>query len=169
MILSVTGHRPDKLNNEWNHDGPISKRIASEIVQVFDFYRPEKCICGMALGIDTIFALAVLKHLTCPLIAAIPFEGQEKKWSERSQLAYHEILSHPRTEKVIVSPGGYAAWKMQARNAWMNNQLINTPPFIPANKLLAVWDESEGGTANCVKDAKKKGIEIIHINPKQFF
>lgn len=33
MIYYVagTGHRPDKLNGEWNHDGPLSRLIIEHV------------------------------------------------------------------------------------------------------------------------------------------
>ncbi len=33
--------------------------------------------------------------------------------------------------------------------------------------LIAVWDGSDGGTANCVKYAQSKGVDIRIINPKE--
>jgi hypothetical protein len=34
-----------------------------------------------------------------------------------------------------------------------------------AELLIAVWDGTSGGTANCVKYARKDGVEIWRINP----
>ena len=34
-----------------------------------------------------------------------------------------------------------------------------------ADKVIAVWDGSKGGTYNCVKYAEKQNKEIIVINP----
>jgi len=45
---------------------------------------------------------------------------------------------------------------MQARNTWQTDK---------ADKLLAVFDGSSGGTGNCVKYAKSKGKTIILIDP----
>lgn len=78
------------------------------------------------------------------------------KWPEESQKIYWEILNNPLTKKVIVCPGGYSAEKMQTRNEWMVNV---------CNKIAAVWDGTPGGTANCVKYARKMKREIIEINP----
>ena len=35
--------------------------------------------------------------------------------------------------------------------------------------LIAVWDGSKGGTANCVRYMKKLGKEIIRIDPSNLF
>ena len=46
--------------------------------------------------------------------------------------------------------------KMQTRNEWMVNH---------CDKLIAVWNGSDGGTGNCVNYAKSINKEIIYINP----
>jgi uncharacterized phage-like protein YoqJ len=156
MIIAVTGHRPDKLGNEYNMKGPISKKIYSRLDDLVAQLKPTKIITGMALGVDMIFAnLAINRKI--PLIAAIPFVGQEKKWPIESQRIYNRILSYAE-QKVIVSPEGYASWKMQVRNEWMVNR---------CDILIAVWDGTEGGTYNCVNYAISKEKDIRRINPKE--
>lgn len=159
MILGVTGHRPDKLNNEYDMNGPMSLWISNEIDQTLKDLKPQKCICGMALGVDTIFAINCLFH-AIPLIAAIPFKGQEKKWPEKSQEIYNKILSHELVEVVYVNNPGYASWKMQKRNEYIVNN---------CNILLAIWDGSEGGTGNCIGYATSIKKEILIIDPINCF
>lgn len=45
---------------------------------------------------------------------------------------------------------------MQKRNEYMVDL---------ADRVIAVWDGSKGGTATCVKYAEKVGKEIIRIEP----
>lgn len=47
---------------------------------------------------------------------------------------------------------------MQKRNEYMTDN---------SDIVIAVWDGSKGGTANCVRYAKKLNKEIIVINPKE--
>lgn len=47
-------------------------------------------------------------------------------------------------------------WLMQKRNEYMVDL---------ADRVIAVWDGSKGGTANCIKYAEKVGKEIIKIKP----
>ena len=84
MILAVTGHRPNVLNNEYGHSGPCSKYICSEMAKILDDRKPEKVYSGMALGVDTLWAAVALTK-KIPVIAAIPCEGQEKMWPKVSQ------------------------------------------------------------------------------------
>jgi len=155
MTISVTGHRPDKLGSEYDMKGPISRNIYSTLECIIAQLKPSLMITGMALGVDMIFAnLAIRQNI--PFIAAIPFEGQQKKWPLKSQQLYNRILSYAK-EKVVVCEGGYEPWKMQKRNEWMVDR---------SDLLIAVWDGSKGGTYNCVNYAVDKGVEIKRIDPR---
>jgi uncharacterized phage-like protein YoqJ len=59
----------------------------------------------MALGWDLAFARASVE-LGIPLIAAVPFEGQEAMWSPESQAKYRALLAEAETVHVV-SPGAY--------------------------------------------------------------
>jgi len=155
MTIAITGHRPDKLGNEYDMRGPISRKIYQELDKIVTQINPTRIISGMALGVDMIFAnLAINKKI--PFTAAIPFIGQESKWPEQSQKTYNKILSLA-CEKKIVSPGGYSSAKMQIRNKWMVDN---------CDILIAVWDGTEGGTYNCLNYAVDRDKDIIRVNPK---
>lgn len=121
-------------------------------------------ISGMALGVDMWAAEIVLEmpklvpEMKLKLIAAVPCDGQDKLWRPEMRKRYQDILSRA-AEVVVVSPGPYAAWKMQRRNQWMvdNSSLV-----------IAVWDGSPGGTANCISYARRRGVKIWRINPANF-
>lgn len=120
--------------------------------EVLDWYNPTFMISGMALGIDTLWAKLAIERDT-PLIAAIPFNGQESVWPKESRDLYHELLKQAY-EIVVIGGDGYSKEKMQKRNEWMVDN---------CDVLVAVTDDSPGGTANCIKYAKskKKYIEWI--------
>lgn len=78
MVIAVTGHRPNKLGNEYSMNGPISTKIYNRLCEIVDEYKPDRMISGMAIGVDMIWAnVAIRKNI--PFIAAIPFIGQESK------------------------------------------------------------------------------------------
>jgi uncharacterized phage-like protein YoqJ len=163
MRIAVTGHRPSKLNNEYDLQGPYCTYIRQEIVKLLISRQPTQAISGMALGVDTIFALEALK-LGIPLLASLPFKGQECKWPISSQQKYQQILRNPLVTTHIVCEGGYNSAKMQIRNEYMVDN---------CDVLISVWNGTEGGTMNCVRYAekqKKEGreIEIIYINPENW-
>ena len=160
MIASFTGHRPHKLPNKqtgYDLSNPLYAWIRLRIIDNLAHVRPDQIISGMALGIDQLAAQIAI-DLNIPFIAAIPFIGQENKWPAVSQKHYNELLKYA-SKVVVVSEGGYNARKMQIRNEWMVNE---------SDKVIAVWDGSDGGTANCVRYAQNIGKEVLRINPKDF-
>lgn len=170
MKIAITGHRPHKLGNDYDLTSDLVRRIKSCIVGSLISCSPSitkeedkvtieglTLITGMALGIDTLFALIAIEF-NIPFVAAIPFIGQENVWPKKSKDIYYELLHKARYSK-IVSKGGYSAGKMQVRNEWMVDE---------CDILIGVFDGSTGGTANCIHYCKEKypEKEIIIINPK---
>ncbi len=154
MIVSFTGHRPDKLGG-YNLPNPTYLHVCRQIDKTLRDLKPEKVISGMALGVDQ-WAANIAIQLGIPFIAAVPFAGQEKAWPQQSQKVFSKLLGKA-AEVVIVSEGSYSAHKMQIRNEWMVDR---------ADKVIAIWDGTPGGTGNCVTYAKSKNKEIIYINPR---
>lgn len=148
-ILAGTGHRPDKLGG---YGADVSTRLVDLARAALMKYRPEEVVSGMALGWDTALALAAIE-LGIPLTAAVPFEGQERKWRPEQQDLFRAILARA-ANVVIVSTGGYAVWKMQVRNEWMVDR---------ASGVLALWDGSSGGTGNCIAYARTREVEIVNL------
>src|SRR5690606_9600422 len=113
-------------------------------VCIFKEFNPDAIISGMALGYDQIGAVIAIR-MGIPVIAALPFKGQEKSWPEKSQKTYHKILN--KCEEVnIVSDGGYEPKKMYLRNEYIVNN---------CDMLIACWDGSKSGTGSCIDYALK--------------
>lgn len=162
MKVCVTGHRPNKL---WGYNYEAPEYI--ELKQTFKKYLKEnhvtEGISGMALGVDTIFALAIieLKEEGYPikLHCAIPCLGQEKMWPQQSQNLYNEILSKADIVKVVTN-ANYNQFVMQKRNRYMVDL---------SDRVLAVWDGSRGGTGNAVQYAREESKIIDRIYPRKPF
>lgn len=154
MIIAFTAHRPTKLGG-YRLPNKTYIYVCQQIEKILKELKPEKIISGMALGGDQYVANIAIK-LGIPFIAAIPFIGQEKVWTESSKRTYKALLNKA-SEQVIVSEGEYSAHKLQIRNEWMCDH---------ADKLIAIFDGTPGGTANCVNYAKSIGKDIIVIDPK---
>lgn len=152
-MIAFSGHRPDKIGG-YSLPNPTYTKICQETENILLQLKPDKCISGLALGYDQ-YAMSVCLKLGIPVLAAVPFLGQEKAWPEASQKSYRRLLAKA-AEVVIVSEGGYAPWKMQTRNEWMVNN---------CDLLLCCWDGSRGGTGNCVVYAEKIGKPIRRIIP----
>lgn len=157
MMLAVTGHRPDKIvkvgENGYSDEvfDDLSRFLVDKLLELVGDAKDATVITGMALGLDQAVASACIMT-GIPLIAAVPFKGQESVWPPKAKERYANLLAHAK-EVRVVSEGGYAAWKMQTRNIWMIDR---------CDRLLALWNGSPGGTGNCIAYAKSKGIEPIN-------
>lgn len=151
MIICGTGHRPDKL-------GGYGDEVASRLVSVAEVWLGgdkenwDGVISGGALGWDQALAWAALS-LKIPLTMAMPFPGFWSRWPKKSQNEL-ELLASAADRVVYVCDEGYAPWKMQVRNEWMVDN---------SDMVLALWNGTDGGTANCVRYAQKKNKPITNL------
>lgn len=149
MILSFTGHRPEKLGG---YSAQAMDRLVAVAKACIRLEKPERVLSGVALGWDTAVAIAALE-LEVPLTCCVPFEGQESRWPEASRKHYTEIL-RLADEVVVVSEGGYSSTKMQIRNEYMVDN---------SDLLVALWDGSGGGTYNCIQYAEFKKKSWVNL------
>lgn len=160
MKICVTGHRPDKLYG-YKLSDPKYVKLKERFKELLIQNNCTEAITGMALGADMVFAIAVLelKKQGCniKLHCAIPCRNHSCKWTKTYQDLYNYILNKADIIK-LVTDEDYKPWLMQKRNEYMVDL---------ADKVIAVWDGSKGGTYNCVKYAEKKGKEIIGILPEE--
>lgn len=162
MKIAVTGHRPRSLGWGYDYNHPKYYELGRKLRDVLKENKATHAISGMALGVDTVFAMVVLKLrntgiLDVKLECAIPCSNQSSRWLENSVKLYNKILGE--ADKVtFVSKTVYTPQCMQRRNEYMVNN---------CDLLIAVWNGSPGGTKNCVDYAKKLNKKIIYINPKE--
>ena len=150
MIICGTGHRPDKL-------GGYDATTASEVMLLalnwlIDHPEVTHVISGGALGWDQALAKAARAH-GVTYTMALPFPGFEDRWPQESKLVLHGLI-HDAKDTKFVCDAGYAGWKMQKRNEWMVDN---------AEQVLALWNGTPGGTANCIGYAKKVGKPIVNL------
>ena len=159
MIVSATGHRPDKLGG-YNNPTSETKQIALVIAQL-EVLKPSFAISGMALGFDTSFAKAAIE-LGIPLIAAIPFEGQERTWRNKTDIDTYNNLLQQANKIVVVTKGdfstkpfGEVVAALHRRNEWMVDR---------SDLIVAMYNgDLKGGTANCVRYARKQSKRISNL------
>lgn len=157
--ICITGHRPNKL---YGYDLSDIRYLFLK-QKIKKFLKEQNCtegITGMALGADMIFALAVidLKEEGFPisLHCAIPCLKHTSKWFDQKSIdLYNYILSKADTIK-IVSEVPFNRFVMQKRNEYMVDN---------ADKVLAIWNGSNGGTKNCIDYAVRNNKEVIYWNP----
>lgn len=180
MNIAFTGHRPLKIGGyDWH--SKKNKHIMLKLYSVIikntikenNTMPPYHFICGGALGIDQMaFSCChdICKRFSNCLITlelAIPFKNQSCKWFNQqdverynSQKQEADMVTYvDKLDKYKIKgyqEDVYYPAKMQKRNEYMVDN---------CDLLIAVWDGSKGGTANCVNYAKKLNKRIIIINP----
>ena len=160
---AFTGHRPKKF--PWKYDEKDERCVALKAVLteqieklaaagVTDFYT------GMALGVDTWAAMAVLalreRNRAVKLHCVLPCVDQEITWTVPDQVRYKYILGEADSVEYVKRL--YDGKCMLERN----QRLVDS-----AGILIAVYNgEKRGGTAATVRYAQQAGREIIYINPE---
>lgn len=140
MIFAATGHRPCKLGG---YGDDVFNRLTALARAHLSERQPSSTISGMALGWDQAFAQASV-DLGIPFIAAVPFDGQERRWPKESWPRYRRLLDAATAVEIVSDIPGTRA--LQKRNEWMVDR---------ADGIVALWDGSWGGTFNCIRYANR--------------
>lgn len=156
MIVAVTGHRPLKLGG-YGEDVQYRLVNLAKRVLLHSNPRPDTVVTGMAQGWDQAVAEACI-DLKIPFIAAIPCLGQERMWPQAAQDRYWALRGDALCTVHMCSRETYAPALMHKRNEWMVDQCK-----MGGGYLLALWDGTSGGTANCVRYAREQGVEIRQL------
>lgn len=146
-IIAGTGHRPAKLGG---YSSTIFDRLCRFAKSELETLSPSLVISGMAQGWDQALAIAAIQ-LSIPFDAHIPCSNQESRWPPDAQTLYRQILARAR-HTITISPH-YTSSCMQDRNVSMVNACTH---------VLALYDGSSGGTANCVRYAQLLKRPIIN-------
>ncbi len=163
--LCVSGHRPDGL--PWFKNG-YNQKLHGEFTLILEEYLKfaiqngfTHFIAGGALGVDTDFALLVLKLKRhgekITLEIAVPCKGQEKYWNTEDKAVYNYILQH--ADKVTYLSETYYSFCMQRRNEYMVEN---------SDALLVCWNGiKKGGTYSTAKHAIRQGKLLLHVDLRE--
>lgn len=164
LNIGFTGHRPDKLNNEYDYFSYFRKSLRCNIyTHIESYYRESNNITfytGMALGFDIDCAASVIKlrrkyaDAIIKLIAVIPSPKQNLRWDWQDKQIYANILS--RCDELIdisaAQLNKLSCNLFQARNEYIVDHV---------DRLLYLWDgKSKGGTYNCLQYARKQETPV---------
>lgn len=139
-IVCGTGHRPHKLGG---YGQDTFNSLVKCATYALERIKPRLVISGMALGWDQALAQAAI-NLGIPFDAYCPTGEVNPKWGYEAKQYYAYLLSMAREVKVISKK--YTFDCMQRRNEWMVDD---------CDLVIALWDGSSGGTANCINYAKE--------------
>lgn len=176
MRIAFTGHRPTKLGGyDWssNKNKLIMGRVKELLSHIMNKYDEDyEFITGGALGLDQMafsicydikYSLNRAGKITQTL--AIPYKDQPNKWFGDSVTTHESNIL--KADKVVYVDsitgyevanceiGRYDYSKLQNRNRYMVGN---------CDWVIAVWDGTPSGTANCVAYAKELGKRIIIID-----
>lgn len=154
-----TGHRPGNLPGRYdNLDHPgrvwIHEQIRIAIRTILEDNPEAEAIVGGALGIDQEAAF-ICQEMSVPYHVYAPCREQDNKWPNASKVKYQDMLTGAASV-TYVHDGPYTNRCMQDRNEAMVND---------SQLVIAVFDGTSGGTANCVNYAEERGTTIVRINP----
>jgi uncharacterized phage-like protein YoqJ len=142
--MAVTGHR--------NIKEVIPEKTLISIFEgaIYDGY--DTFLVGMAVGFDTL-CFRVLEKLrknnNIRIIACIPCENQDKKFSFLQKLEYRKMINS--ADEMIVLSKEYTPSCMLNRNRFMVNN---------CSYLLAYLREEKGGTNYTVDYAERCGVRV---------
>lgn len=153
MIIAFTGSRPQSLGG-FILPNPIYNQVCQETEKLLLELKPEKCISGACIGYDQ-WAAWVCMKLGIPVVFALPFIGQEKKWPKESQEIYNKLLAKA-LEVIVVSEGQYSADKMFKRNRYLVDN---------ADEIIACCGNESSGTKYTTDYAEQQNKPIHRIIP----
>lgn len=162
MKIAATGHRPPKICSWDEYETVGLERLIALARNCLIRLDAEEAISGMALGWDIAFSLAAI-NLNIPVIAAIPFKGQERKWSQKDQLLYNDTVCLSQEvvyvcKEEMPSSGEWSKQKidqmMKARDRYMVDR---------CDKVLALYNGTSGGTDATVNYANSQGKPVVNV------
>jgi predicted Rossmann fold nucleotide-binding protein DprA/Smf involved in DNA uptake len=146
LLYTATGHRPEKIGPTYRFDW-LRLFATEEIARL----PAEGLISGLARGWDTAVAIAAL-DLGIPLIAIIPFEGQEDRWPQRDREIYRAIRARA-AEVVVFSP-------YQRTEAYAQRDFAMVDR---GSAVLALYSGGPGGTRTTVTYAETRNRPVINL------
>ena len=165
---AITGHRPTRFKFKYKEDTAGCKRLKKCLQDQFALLYQRgvrRFWVGGAQGVD-LWAGEILLRLKgqpeysdLSLYLAIPFDGYNAGWDERSKIRLAFLRRHCAGEIMVGKKGWLPEKSYRERNKYMMDH---------ADVLVAVYDNDRSirsGTGMTVNYAKKKGLSIILIHP----
>jgi hypothetical protein len=168
-VISLTGHRPDKLAG-YDMTDDFYNRLRQRLIRIIERslaqYPIVECHSGMALGADTVWAEAIIAcrekygRDRVPFVAEIPDYKQSSRWPYRSREKWSALMQY--ADRV----NQYAPQNKGKSYAYILNQR-NIGMISACDILIAVYNgDATGGTANGVRDGRRLDKWIVTIPPQ---
>lgn len=168
LACTVTGHRPTRFKFKYKENSTgckrLKKRLHDQFVLLYEL-GVRKFWVGGALGVDMWAGEILLRLKEQPeyadleLFLALPFEGHDTGWDERSKLRLDFLREHCTGTIVVGTANRPLSENYRQRNEYM----VDRSDF-----LVAVYDDEQkirSGTGMTFNYARKKKRHIILIHP----
>jgi ribA/ribD-fused uncharacterized protein len=152
-VVCGTGHRPQDIPDYRDDLFPVLVQMAEEALVAG---RASATVTGGAIGWDQAMCQASL-NLRLPTIISVPFPGQHARWRESDQ---QRSLAQLQQADLV-----YACEHPDTNNRSAVVQALlgrNVEMLRHAHSVLAFHSgKTSGGTAACLREAKKRGIRVL--------
>ena len=148
--VSITGHRPEDISGDDAHEW-----VVAALITAFAEIGATLVIQGMAAGVD-LWSAEAAREAKIPYVAVKPWRGHSPRRGDESLYraaleGAQEVLS---TSEAMGYPG---VGVYHRRNEYMVDH---------ADAVLGIWTgKSKGGTAACLRYARKSGKPVYIIDP----
>ncbi len=185
LRIMVTGHR-----DMGTHILTFKAWVTQILNDAKAEYTKIKAVSGMALGADQIFA-EVASRLGIPLVAAIPFSGQDgwravpnpnipghniwqrihqRAWPASLRDQYRKMLKDAEARIYVENQPGYSVKGVKpgvyhpTKFQMRNKWMVDWTAAGDASLCIAFYRQySMGGTANCIELVKEANIPILYF------
>ncbi|MEA4848279.1 MAG: SLOG family protein [Clostridiaceae bacterium] len=164
----ITGHRPTRFKFKYKENFSLCKKIKKRLSEQFELLYQKgvrRFYVGGALGTDMWAGEILLRLKERPeysdieLIIALPFDGHDKNWDERSKTRLAFLIRHSSETVTVGSNSANVQENYKKRNYYIVGH---------ADVLVAVYDNDRNirsGTGQTVRYAMQKQIPVILIHP----
>ena len=144
------GHRPEKIDHtEQEIKHWLSRRIDLAIMDGFVTF-----ITGCCMGVDIWAAEVVIEkrkeNPALHLIAAVPWPGFPRQWSEEWRARYEQLLKD--ADLVVNVSKYYRKDVFELRNRWMVDH---------SNRVIAFYNEKAGGSRYLINYADGQWVDVV--------
>ena len=173
--ICLTGHYPKEVkqymengSDIYSMHNPYWKRVIAKLCQII---KREMIVhpggltlhSNLALGANTAWAAAIMlakRHYGDRITFIVDYiPDQSNHWSKQNQAIWHKIVSSADLVKCAAT-GKHNCDTIENCNL----QMIKA-----CHTCIAFWSgKPYGDTANCVLDARKFGLEILRLDPRDF-
>ncbi len=150
-IIAGIGCKPDEL--EGYSDNTLA-RLTALARATLSQLQAGKVITGLELGWQQAVGLAALE-LSLPLIAAIPYDGQDKLWNEQDRERWEVILFQAERIVHVDRLPEYHAEEHWAKNRKRDEWMIEN-----SDRILALEHDDESGI---IAYAQQQNRDVFNV------